>query len=553
MPRAVMDSTPVQLLHAILVCSATWILWKLFRSWVVKSTLDNIPGPAPKSLIYGNLPQMITLNSGPFHDHLVENYPGIARLRGFFGAKILYVCDPNALHQIFIKDQHIYEEGRFFIKSNDLVVGKGLFSTLGEHHRKQRKMLNPVFSPKHMRNMMPIFYDVANLLVQAIETRVRDGPQEVDIISWMSRASLELVGRAGLGYSFDPLVRDEPDEYASALKMWSNAMGRTTLPRRLLPYLPRLRFAGIGHAILKHFPHKGVRDLVKVSDTLWERSVDIYHEKKRALEAGDAATSQQVGEGKDIMSILLKANMEASGNDKLDEEELIGQMSTMILAAMDTTSNALGIILDCLASHTDVQQRVREEILKAGADKELDFDTLMGLPLLEAVCRETLRVYSPVTQVFRETRQDAVLPLAKPIRGLDGTLINEVFLPKGTTVCAGLLNCNRNKALWGEDAYEWKPERWLSPLPSAVTEAKIPGVYSNLMTFLGGGRACIGFKFSQLEMKVILAVLLARFTFEKSDKPIFWNTGAVRYPSAGKHGGASSLPMKVGLYESGGV
>ncbi|OSD06387.1 cytochrome P450 [Trametes coccinea BRFM310] len=546
-----MDSTPVQLLHAILVCSTTWILWKIFRSWLVKSSLDNIPGPPPKSLIYGNLPQMITLNSGPFHDHLVENYSGIARLRGFFGAKILYVFEPTALHQIFVKDQHIYEEGRFFIKSNDLVVGRGLFSTLGEHHRKQRKMLNPVFSPKHMRNMVPIFYDVANLLVQAIETRVRDGPQEVDMISWMSRASLELVGRAGLGYSFDPLVRDEADEYASALKMWSNAMGRTTLPRRLLPYLPRLSFAGIGHAILKHFPHEGVRDLVRVSDTLWERSAEIYREKKRALEAGDAAASQQVGEGNDIMSILLKANMEASGEDKLDEEELIGQMSTMILAAMDTTSNALGMILDCLASHTDVQAQVREEVIKAGADKELDFDTLMGLPLLEAVCRETLRVYSPVTQVFRETRQDAVLPLAKPIRGLDGTLIHEVFLPKGTSVCAGLLNCNRNKALWGEDAYEWKPERWLSPLPDAVLDAKIPGVYSNLMTFLGGGRACIGFKFSQLEMKVLLSLLLANFTFEPTDQPIIWNLGGIRYPSLANDRKKISLPMKVGIYTRG--
>lgn len=46
-----------------------------------------------------------------------------------------------------------------------------------------------------------------------------------------------------------------------------------------------------------------------------------------------------------------------------------------------------------LAEHPDVQQKLREEILSAGADKGLDFDALMGLPLLEAVCRETLRMY----------------------------------------------------------------------------------------------------------------------------------------------------------------
>ena len=78
------------------------------------------------------------------------------------------------------------------------------------------------------------------------------------------------------------------------------------------------------------------------------------------------------------------------------------------------------------------------------------------------------------------TRQDVVLPLSEPIRGLDGTMVREIPIPKDTTVIVGLLSSNRNKAIWGEDAMEWKPERWLSPLPGSVTDAKIPGVYSNL-------------------------------------------------------------------------
>lgn len=39
---------------------------------------------------------------------------------------------------------------------------------------------------------------------------------------------------------------------------------------------------------------------------------------------------------------------------------------------------------------------------------------------------------------------------------------------------------NCDKELWGEDAYEWKPERWMNPLPRAVEEAHIPGVYSHM-------------------------------------------------------------------------
>lgn len=58
--------------------------------------------------------------------------------------------------------------------------------------------------------------------------------------------------------------------------------------------------------------------------------------------------------------------------------------------------------------------------------------------------------------------------------------MKEVAIPKGTELLIGTFGCNVNKALWGEDSLEWKPERWLSPLPRAVTEASIPGVYSNL-------------------------------------------------------------------------
>ena len=80
-------------------------------------------------------------------------------------------------------------------------------------------------------------------------------------------------------------------------------------------------------------------------------------------------------------------------------------------------------------------------------------------------------------------RQDVVMPLSNPIRGVDGTMIHEIFVPKDTTVVIGILALNRSKAIWGEDAEEWKPERWLSPLPESVAEAKVPGIYSNLCVY----------------------------------------------------------------------
>lgn len=77
-------------------------------------------------------------------------------------------------------------------------------------------------------------------------------------------------------------------------------------------------------------------------------------------------------------------------------------------------------------------------------------------------------------------RQDIVLPLSTPITGLDGQEINEVLVPSNTDIIVGLMAANRNFEIWGPDALEWKPERWLSPLPETVASAHIPGVYSHL-------------------------------------------------------------------------
>ena len=76
--------------------------------------------------------------------------------------------------------------------------------------------------------------------------------------------------------------------------------------------------------------------------------------------------------------------------------------------------------------------------------------------------------------------KDIVAPLSSPLRGVDGQLMKEVVIPKGTLIFLGVRASNCNTALWGEDAMEWKPERWAEPLPSSVTDARIPGVFGSL-------------------------------------------------------------------------
>ncbi|KAJ3490087.1 hypothetical protein NLI96_g1671 [Meripilus lineatus] len=529
---------------------ATWVLWHSLRKLFTHGPLDNIPGPDSASFFTGNLAQLFKRSGWEFHDKIMTHGP-VSKVHSLFGDKMLFVYDPKALHQIVVKEQYTYEETPIFLKINHLMFGPGLLSTLGEHHRHQRKMLNPVFHINHMRYMEPIFYEITHKLRGALIRQVENGSREIDVLGWMTRTALELVGQGGLGHSFDELDDDVPNPFAEALKSLVPVMAPMFLIVRLLPFVVNIGPASVRRWIVERLPLKNVQAARKLSDLMDKTSREILASKRKALVEGDEAVHRQVGAGKDIMSVLLQANMHASDEDRLPDAELLGHMSTFLFAAMETTSGALVHILHMLAEHPVEQEKLRQEILKAQVDGgDIPYDELVALPYLEAVCRETLRLHSPVTALSRRTQKDMVLPLSSPIRGTDGSMINEVPVPKDTDVMIGIMACNKNPALWGPDANEWKPERWLSPLPESITEAHVPGVYSNLMTFLGGGRACIGFKFSQLEMKVVLSVLLSTFKFEMSSKEIFWNFAGVQYPTTGTKSNKAEMFLRVSLHKS---
>jgi len=72
------------------------------------------------------------------------------------------------------------------------------------------------------------------------------------------------------------------------------------------------------------------------------------------------------------------------------------------------------------------------------------------------------------------------LPLATPIIDKDGNEQKELFIPNDTSLIVSIIGINRDPTIWGDDAEEWKPERWLSPLPSSVADARVPGVFGNM-------------------------------------------------------------------------
>lgn len=536
--------------QCIVACIVLSPCWEFLRRLVVKTDLDNIPAPPTHSFMKGSFSKIFATDAWDFHTEIGRKFGRVARINAVLGDKQLYVSDPKAIQHIVVKDQDIFEETSSFLAGTNLLFGKGILATLGDHHRKQRKMLNPVFSITHMRQMIPIFYDVTHKLGSTLRSKLAIGCQEIDVMHWITRTALELIMQSGLGYSIDSLA-DNSDlhPYSVAAKQLTPVMFTMVFFHKyFLTTFVKLGPPRFRRFLVDLLPFKNARRLRDIVDIIHNTSIEILEAKRHALKAGDEAVANQVGRGKDIISILMKANMEASEEDKLPESEVLAQMSTLTFAAMDTTSSALSRILSILAIHPEVQDRVRQEILDAlekNEGRDLSYDELVSLPLLDAVCRETLRLYPPVSTVMRTARKDALLPLHTPIISVDGRVMHEIVVPKDTSVIVSIINCNRDPALWGLDSYEWKPERWLSPLPSTVLEAPIPGIYSHLMTFSGGGRACIGFKFSQLEMKVVLSVLLSSFRFAPSEKEIVWEMSGLSVPTEKGHPGEPKMPLNV--------
>lgn len=208
--------------------------------------------------------------------------------------------------------------------------------------------------------------------------------------------------------------------------------------------------------------------------------------------------------------------------------------SVLIFGAQDTTSSLLSRILHLLSLNPDVQKRVRQELHEARNDNvladnpnRLGYDALSELPWLDAVVKETLRLwvvwsliflhrpingssrYPPVPFVrrtcvmlssrwnkvtsfwpFHSAIRDTVLPYSRT--EADGAVKPATIrVPKGTTLFVSILGCNRLEAVWGPDAKQWKPERWLDPsrgaenpnvkyTPPMGDGLRPPGIYHNM-------------------------------------------------------------------------
>ncbi|KOB66031.1 Uncharacterized protein OBRU01_21831, partial [Operophtera brumata] len=179
-----------------------------------------------------------------------------------------------------------------------------------------------------------------------------------------------------------------------------------------------------------------------------------------------------------------KASGGASGftNLELREETLV-----LLLAGSDTSAVGSAFTSLMLARHPEVQNKVYEESVSA--------EDLPRLKYLEAVIKESLRLYPPVPIIVRKADKDIKLP-------------NGLELPKGTSFMINIWAVHRNPVYWGKDAEEFRPERFLE------SNLKHPAAF---IPFSYGPRSCLGYQYAMISMKTAVACLVRHYRLSTSD------------------------------------
>ncbi|KAF8434320.1 cytochrome P450 [Boletus edulis BED1] len=490
--------------------------YTLFKHFT-RPSLSMVRGPPSPSFVFGNLLELFQRPVGEADFAWQSQYGNIVRLKSILGEDRLLISDPKALHKVLNTSTYGYPKLSNLRVLSRTINGKGLLWADGEDHKRQRSIMLPGFGLKECKAFLPISKDCADSIsMKWMETIGNSDGQGVviNVLDWLSRGSLDAISAA-----FDVQLNTiENDLHPLAKKYKSFLADVFGLPSpKQIFILAASKF--VPTRILQWLADNGssprlarVRDL-KVMVTGIAK--ELVREKADALLQGKGNT--------DIFTLLIKANMDAGAKKRLSDEELLAQMRTLLIAGHETTAATISFILLELARHPRVQSRLRDEIrktettIRARSDPQLTVIDLDAMPYLNAVIKEGLRFHPIGPHPIRMSGHDDVLPLSKPVLTESGEMIDEVLVPKGTEIMISIAAYNRNKDIWGEDVHDFKPDRWLD---GAMDDKKVPsiGVYSNLMTFSSGPRACLGWRFAVIEIQAFLSTLVGKFEFAMTDR-----------------------------------
>ncbi|KAJ7205225.1 cytochrome P450 [Mycena pura] len=454
-----------------------------------RSTIKNIVGPPSPSWIFGNMLQlMLSPQYGTYEFEWSKVYGSVYRIKGCLGRDRIMVSDPIAL-------QYILNSGMFGFSSTVQALIHWLFGprsvmALNDvDHKQLRAALNPAFTAAAVRQCQPVFVRIAQSLTEQLDNC---NELAIDICPLLSGATLKSITEVVFGCPVEDLGADFIENNTRIVHFTSTRSASQILFDAIGARLPVWLLKQAGHLPTKIF--SALRAQLYFAD----------REGWRVVRAKTEAAQQGLETEGDLYGMLL-----VNAEKPLPAADIVGQTSLIMIAGQDTTGNTLLFALVELARNPQFQDRLRAEIHAAiGTDPtNIPYDSM---PLLNAFIKETLRMYPTEPVTDRIASEDVVLPLSESVATTAGEHINQIHIRKGEMVTLAIASYQRMASRWGADADVFRPTRWLD---GTVSQGEAVGPYANLLSFLGGPRACLGWRFAVFEMQVFLCELVGKVSF----------------------------------------
>ncbi|KAG1849950.1 cytochrome P450 [Suillus subalutaceus] len=486
---------------------ALWALVKVLRAlrWRLKTT--QLRGPPRTSFMYGVLRDLVvSQDSGAMYERWATEYGVAYVIPSVLTQTTTVLCDPKAIAHFYARETWTYVHTPLSLTFLESFLGRGLLWSEGEAHKRQRKALTPAFSNAAIRKLTSVFYDSAYKAKGAWDTAIessKDGDAVIEVQNWMNHISLDSIGIAGFSHDFGSLdgkqasVTEVFDTFGNDQK--ASAVNQVVL------------LLASAFPIITKIPSKHKNLVKKLGVAMGEISNDLLIRNRREKDTNVSERDEE----KSIIGLLIKSE----GQDaelRMSKEEVMAQMKGLLVAGYETTSISLTWALIELSRHPD---------LKA------------NLPYLDAVVHEILRLHPPVGEFTRLAAADDVIPLSEPVRTLSGEMTDSAAI-------------NRSSAIWGPDAKEFKPDRWLTEDGISGKAKEVQG-HRHLLTFVDGPRTCLGKDFAISEFKAVLSVLVKNFVFEMRDgpdTPVEIARGFLLRPRVAGEDGIE-VPLRVRRYE----
>ncbi|KAJ6689109.1 hypothetical protein OIU85_005508 [Salix viminalis] len=443
--------------------------------------------------VFGILPTMF-LHIDDMYNFLTR---ALSRAGGTFhhkgmwmgGAYGIVTADPSNIEYMLKTNFKNFPKGKYFRERFQDLLGDGIFNADDELWREQRQAVKAeMHSSRFIEHSLQTMQDLVHQkLLKLTDNLVRSG-ESFDLQEVLLRFTFDNICSAAFGVDPGCLALDIPDvPFAKAFEKATELI----LIRFLIPpfiWKP-MKFFGIGY-------EKTLKGAVGVVHEFAEKTV-----KGRRDEIRKHGSLCHLS---DLLSRLIEIEHAGRGKKLPFPDNFFRDLCiNFILAGRDTTSVALAWFFWLVHSNPQVENRILCEITDilslrgTQAENEVIFtkEELNKMVYLQAALSESLRLYPSVPIEVKEVAEDDVLP--------DGSIVK-----KGARVFYCVFSMGRMDSIWGEDCMEFKPERWIKD-GKFVSENQF-----KYAVFNAGPRLCLGKKFAYLQMKMVAASILLRYSIK---------------------------------------